>query len=289
MIQCEKLEKRYGKRTILKSVSFQMDQPKIIGLIGRNGVGKSTLLKLLAGHLKETSGHVQVLGKRPFNALHVAANVILIEDSMSFPPVYTLKDILLHAKRFYPNFATELAFDLLRYAGISEKDEHLQLSKGQMAVFNLVYGLATRCAITLLDEPMNGMDEAIRADMYRAILKEYIDYPRLIIMSSHYLQEMEHLIEDILLLHEGEVELFAPLEEVQQMALRLTGQKETIEPLIENAHVFYTREQGPLFEAIIKNDGSKLPVNVANQFVSASEMCKYLTGSKEGSIDDIFK
>ncbi|MEG0385059.1 MAG: ABC transporter ATP-binding protein [Solibacillus sp.] len=289
MIQCEKLEKRYGKSNVLTNVSFQIEEPKIIGLIGRNGVGKSTLLKLVAGHLKETGGNVQVFGKRPFNALHVAANVILIEDKMSFPPIFTLKEILLHAKRFYPNFATELAFDLLLYVGISEKNEHMQLSKGQTAVFNLIYGLATRCAVTLLDEPMNGMDEAVRADMYRAILKDYIAFPRLIIMSSHYLQEMEHLIEDILLLHEGVVELYAPLEEVQQMALRIVGQKEEIEPLLEKAHVFYKREQSPLFEAIVENNGLVIPASVKSQSLSASEVCKYLTSSKEGTIDDIFK
>ncbi len=79
---------------------------------------------------------------------------------------------------FYPNWQGELAYRLLDYVGLPLTSKHQQLSKGQMATFNLIYGLVSRCALTILDEPMNGMDEAIRTDFYRAILKEYIAFPR---------------------------------------------------------------------------------------------------------------
>lgn len=289
MIQCENLEKRYGRNVILSNVSFQIDEPKIIALIGRNGVGKSTLLKLLAGHLKATGGHIEVVGQKPFQSLTVAANTILIEEAMSFPTVLTLAEILHEAKRFYANFVTDTACELLRYVGISEKDYHYQLSKGQKAAFNLIYGLSTRSAITLLDEPMNGIDEAIRDDLYRVILKEYIAYPRVMLISSHYLQEMEHLIEDILLLHNGQVELFAPVVEVQEMAVKLVGQKEQIEPLLTNYTVLEKRDYAPLFEAIIENTDVIVPKSVRVQALSASVVCKILTASKEGTVDDIYR
>lgn len=99
MIYCEQLQKRYGKKVILANVAFQIGEPKIIGLIGRNGVGKSTLLKLLAGHLKPSGGTVEVVGKKAFQNLTVAANTILIEDAMTFPTVLTLKEILHIYKR----------------------------------------------------------------------------------------------------------------------------------------------------------------------------------------------
>ncbi|MGN7479047.1 ATP-binding cassette domain-containing protein [Solibacillus silvestris] len=289
MIMCENLEKRYGKKTVLTKVSFQIDEPKIIGLIGRNGVGKSTLLKILAGHVKVSSGKAEVVGKKPFQNLTVAANAIFIEDAITFPSVLTLKEILESAKSFYVNFATELAFELLRFAEISERNYHYQLSKGQKAVFNLVYGLASRCAITLLDEPMNGMDETIRDDMYRVILKDYIAYPRVMIISSHYLHEMEHLVEEILLLHKGTVELFAPVDEVQQLAVKLVGQKVHIEPYLANYNVLAKRENGPIYEVIVGANELPLPDNVRMQSLSASDMCKVLTGIKEGSIDDIYR
>ena len=289
MIYCEKLEKHYGKKKIFSNLSFRVDEPKIIGLIGRNGVGKTTLLRILAGHVKASNGSVEVIGQKPFQNLTVAANTIFIEDTMTFPSTMTLKEILTGAKNFYPNFETGLAFELLNYAGISDRQYHYLLSKGQKAVFNLVYGLATRCAITLLDEPMNGMDEAIRDDMYRVILKDYMAHPRVIIISSHYLNEMEHLIEDILLLHQGQVELFASVDEVQQMAMKLIGQKEHIEPYLQHYTVLAKHENGPLYEVIVKANNRALPENVRSKALSASEVCKLLTRSKEETIDDIYR
>lgn len=289
MIVCEQVTKSYGKRKILSDVSFQIDEPKIIGLIGRNGVGKSTLLKILAGHVKASSGNLEVIGKKPFQNLTVAANTIFIEDAMTFPAVLTLKEIVMSAKKFYTNFATELAFELLNFANISHKNYHYQLSKGQKAVFNLVYGLASRSAITLLDEPMNGMDETIRDDMYRVILKDFIVYPRVIIISSHYLNEMERLIEEILLLHKGKVELFAPVDEVQQLAVKLVGQKVHLEPYLENYNVLAKRENGPIYEVIVEENELPLPDHVRMQALSASDVCKVLTSTREGSIDDIYR
>ena len=289
MIYCEKLEKHYGKKTIFSDLSFRVDEPKIIGLIGRNGVGKTTLLRILAGHVKASKGRVEVIGQKPFQNLTVAANTIFIEDVLTFPTTLTLREIFLEAKNFYPNFETNLAFELLRYARISDRQYHYLLSKGQKAVFHLVYGLATRCAITLLDEPMNGMDEAIRDDMYRVILKDYMAHPRVIIISSHYLNEMEHLIEDILLLHQGRVELFASVEEVQQLAVKLIGQKDQIEPYLQHYNVLAKHENGPLYEVIVEANNRVLPERVRSKTLSASDVCKLLTSSKEETIDDIYR
>lgn len=289
MITCEQLQKRYGKKEILSDVSFQIEEPKIIGLIGRNGVGKSTLLKLLAGHVKASKGNIEVVGKKPFQNLTVAANTLFIEDAMTFPAVFTLKEILESAKKFYVNFATDLAFELLKFSNISEKNHHTQLSKGQKATFNLIYGIASRSAITLLDEPMNGMDETIRDDMYRVILKDFLAYPRVIIISSHYLNEMEHLIEEILLLHKGKVALFAPVEEVQELAVKLVGQKGNVEPTLTKYEVLATYENGPIFEAIVRKNDLPLPDHVRMQSLSASDVCKVLTATEGGTIDDIYR
>ncbi|MEK4630266.1 MAG: ABC transporter ATP-binding protein [Solibacillus sp.] len=289
MILCKGLEKKYGKKAILTDISFEIGEPKIVGLIGRNGVGKSTLLRLLAGYMKLSSGQLEVINQNPYQNLTVAANTIFIEETMTFPNVLTIGELINAAPKFYLNFEKELALKLLRYVGISERGYHYQLSKGQKAAFNLIYGLASRSAITLLDEPMNGLDEAIRDDMYRVILKEYIEYPRLIILSSHYLNELEHLIEDILLLHNGSVALFAPVEEVEQLAVKLIGQKDVMVPLVDQLGVLAINDNPPFYEVVVQQAPKELPHGIQQQALSASEVCKYITNEREGTVDDIYR
>ena len=293
MIRCEQLKKKFRRSTVLSNISFQIDEPKIIALIGRNGTGKSTLLRLIAGHLKPTAGKIEVLGGNPFNSLQVAANTIFIEEHITFPSPFTLADILKQGATFYQNWQQELAEKLLAYANISLRSYHEQLSTGQRAIFNLVYGLAARCTITLLDEPMNGMDEAIRTDFYRAILKEYIAYPRLIIISSHYLSEMEHLIEEILCVHNGVIELHAPLDEVQTFAVKLRGDKAQIMPFIEKLEVLYEYDGAPFYEVVVPATNLDMEAlqlkNIAVLNVSASEVCKYITSEAKEGIDHVFK
>ena len=295
MIECTNVTKSYFRKKALTGVSCKIDEQKIIGLIGRNGAGKSTLLKILAGHLKPSSGEARIYNARPFNNLTVATNTILIEENMTFPHNSDLAHILKSAAMFYPNWQGDLAKKLMDYAGPSLKSHHENLSKGQRSTFNLIYGLATRCAVTLLDEPMNGMDEAIRSDLYRAILKEYIAYPRTIIISSHHLNEMEHLIEEILLIDNGQVALHESLEHMQQYALRLVGPKDFLEPYRHQVTILFEKNEGPYMEFVVEtrsllvDDNQLLANGIQLKPVPASDVCKYVTSNTRGGIDDVFK
>ena len=140
---------------------------------------------------------------------------------------------------------------------------------------------------------MNGMDEGIRTDFYRAILKEYIAYPRLIIISSHYLSEMEHLIEEILCIHRGVVELHAPLDEIQTFAIRLRGDQAQIAPFIEHLEVLHAYDEAPFYEVVVPaaqlNVEALQAKGVFVLNVSASEVCQLITSEKKEGIDRVFK
>lgn len=282
MIQCKNILKKYRGKEILKDVSFQIEEHKIVGLIGRNGAGKSTLLNILAGHSRPTAGQVSIYQDSPLS-LAAATNTIFIEEGMTFAANSNIEQIFKTASRFYPNWQQELAEKLLHYVGISDKSFPSSLSKGQRSSFHLIYGLAARCAITLLDEPMNGMDEAIRSDMYRAILKEYIAYPRTIVISSHHLQEIEHLVEEILLIHHGQVVVHQAVEEIQQYAVRIVGQPEQLAPY--RAHALFEGNR----ELIIEKKYFEESSTIQWEHISASEACKYVTANTTGGIDDVFE
>lgn len=292
-IVCNQVEKRFRNKKALNKLSCSIEGGKIIGLIGRNGAGKSTWLKLLAGHLKPTDGEIHIFGEKPFNNLKIASNLILIEDTMTFSPFLNLGELFEMAGDFYPDWQGDLAARLLDYANIPLNSFHHNLSKGQASTFNLIYGLAARCAITLLDEPMNGMDEGIRTDMYRAILKEYIAYPRTILISSHHLPEVEHLLEEIMLIDNGEVVLHLPLEDVKEMLVHLKGEVNEIKEVTDYRDVLFEKQDAFYYEVIIErnklNKSYLNQTNVQMQSVSASEVCKLLTNKSKGGIDDVFK
>ncbi|MFJ7954605.1 ATP-binding cassette domain-containing protein [Lysinibacillus sp. NPDC096418] len=294
IIQCERLSKTIGNHNALQNITCAIESEKIVGIIGRNGAGKSTLLNILAGYLQPTQGTCRILGENPFNNLQTAANTVMIDDRLSFSNYLTLEEVLTMGDDFYPNWHAELAFRLLNYAGLARKANHQQLSKGQLATFNLIYGLASRCALTILDEPMNGMDEAIRSDFYRAILKEYIAFPRTIIIAGHHLQEMESILEEIILIDEGAIVAHASVDELKQQLISLTGPSDALTPLLANLVIYAKKEIAGQISVVV--DASNLFIleeelqerGITTNHLSTSEVCMYLTRKEGSDIDAVF-
>ena len=228
IVECHNLTKKYRTKTVLNNFTATIEENTITGLIGRNGAGKTTLLKILTGYLKETSGKVAVFSERPFNSLKVSANSIFVDDQMSYPPALQLYELIEAAARFYPNFNLKLAKGLFDYFSFDPKGYHKRLSKGQKSTFNAIIGIAARCPLTIFDEPTTGMDEGVRKDFYRALLKDYLEFPRTIIISSHHLNEIEDLIEDVLLLKNGRAFLHLPITELKEYAIAFKGRKDEV-------------------------------------------------------------
>jgi ABC-2 type transport system ATP-binding protein len=295
VIECNNLTKRYTGKNVLNEMSFSIEENTITGLIGRNGVGKTTLLKIIAGFIKETSGEIRIFGEKPFNSLNVSVNSIFVDDAMSIPPALQLKDVLDAAGKFYPNWNATLANRLFDYFSFEPWQYHNRLSKGKTSTFNAIIGLAARCPLTIFDEPTTGMDEAAQRDFYRALLKDYIAHPRTVILSSHHIEEMEDILEDILLLKGGKAFLHLPMTELTKWGIGIKGATDSVLGLIEKHKVIHQRTVGShSLYAVIKNDltlqeqqeaylaGIELtPVHTSDLFI-------YLTNETKGGIDDVF-
>ncbi|WP_332628692.1 ABC transporter ATP-binding protein [Halalkalibacter flavus] len=295
VIECKDVTKVYRNIAALKGVSFAIEENKITGVIGRNGAGKSTMLKILAGFLKETSGEVHVLSERPFNNLKVSANLIYVDDQMSLPTSLTLSDILECAGDFYRNWDKELANRLFDYFSFHPKQRHNNLSKGMKSTFNMIIGLAARCAVTIFDEPTIGMDEAVRKDFYRALLKDYIAYPRTILLSSHHLHEVEDLLEDVFIIKEGKTLLHVPLTDFKEMAIGLSGDLSIVNPLISDKEVYHLEENGiKRTYVVVENNFTEAELHEAKvkgvdvSPVSSSDLYVFLTNKTKGGIEDVF-
>lgn len=295
VITCNELTKIYGKNKALNDLSLQIEGNKITGLIGRNGAGKTTLLKIISGLLKQTSGEIDVFAEHPFNSLKVSANHIFVDDEMHFPIALNLKEILEVTGRFYHNWDEDLANRLFNYFSFQPKQYHQDLSKGMKSTFNMIVGLAARCPLTLFDEPTTGMDAAVRKDFYRAVLKDYMAFPRTIILSSHLLEEIESILEDIILIKEGKTLLHFPIAELKEYAIGFTGKAALIAEWTKDKEIFHKKDMfSDSSYVVVKKDFSELQLQQASRAgiemtsVSSDDLCIYLTGNKQGGIDDVF-
>lgn len=296
VVEAMKVSKQYGPLTAIDQLSLHIDEHKLIGLVGRNGAGKSTLLKLIAGFIKPSAGTIKVFGSAPFNNLMVSAQSILIYDRLPLVPSLTIEEYLEIMGQFYANWDHELARKLCHYFELNFKADPARLSKGQQNTFYTILGIATRSPLTLLDEPTLGMDKAVRTDIYRLILKDYLHHPRTLIISSHLIGEMADLLEEIILIDRGKLLVHQPVDELSQAVIRLQGSQAILDPLLNRFEVFEQHELGKgTVSLVIKNELSQSMINhlkskqVKISPLALDEVCVYLTKNSRGGIDDVFK
>jgi ABC-2 type transport system ATP-binding protein len=295
IIECRGITKVYRNSSALNNLSCVIEENKIIGLIGRNGAGKTTLLKIIAGLIKATSGKIEVFAESPFNNLLVSANTMFIHEGMTLPPALNLKELLDVGANFYKNWNAELANRLFCYFSFHPLQYFADLSKGMKSTFLMIFGLAARCPLTLLDEPTTGMDAAVRKDIHRALLKDYIAHPRTILISSHHLNEIEDLLEEILLLHNGKEMLHMPMAEFSQWAVGLQGQRSTVEEWTANKDIIFSKSFGASSSYVVvqntfseKEQQKAIHAGLDFSTVTSSDLAVYLTGKAKGGIDDVF-
>lgn len=295
-IQCNALTKVYGSVKALDDLTFRIEENTITGLIGRNGAGKTTLLKIIAGFLRPTYGDITVFTENPFDNLKVSSNLILVDDQMPLPGFLSLADLMEAASSFYENWDWEIARGLFEYFSFKPDQLYKTLSKGKKSTFNMILGIAAHCPLTIFDEPTTGMDAAVRKDFYRALLKDYIAYPRTIILSSHLLNEVEDILEDVLLIHNGHKHLHLPVTDLKEYAVGLRGKSTIVNEFARGKEILFEENVGKDSSyLVVRNDFSEADLQqmklkgVELSGVATDDLCVYLTSNRKGGINDVFK
>ncbi len=295
VIECTNVTKSYRGKKALDQLSFSIAENTITGLIGRNGAGKTTLLRILVGYTRETSGDVKIFSRRPFNHLDVAANSIFIDEHVHFPSSISLGEGLKMMEMFYENWNQELAERLFSYFSFEDTQLHSQLSKGMKSTYHAILGIAARCPLTIFDEPTSGMDAAVRKDFYRALLKDYLAHPRTILLSSHHLNELEDLLENVLLIDEGKKCFHMPLTDLKEWAIGIAGKAPHVDEWTYGKDIFITRQRGSEKYVVVRNEFTEAALQSARlsgleiTAVSPHDICVYITKKERGGIDDVFK
>lgn len=284
LIHLTNVHKRIGRKTVTSSVNLMLEKPGIVGLVGANGAGKTTLLKLIAGQLQPTSGSVSINGKASFQSLAVSEKLIFINHFTPIGNFITVNELFNQAKRGYPGWDQKLADGLLDYFDIPPRAIVSQLSKGKQSLVRSLLGLCSNCPVTLFDEPTNGMDDPTREAFNRALLKSYLQNPRLFLVSSHHLKEIENIIDGILFVQKGRLLLSLTKEEAEHYATGLSGSKEAV--------LAYTANKTVLFEEVINtrlayavvptteiDDHMKIPVSIKASSVAIADLFRYLSNA----------
>lgn len=285
MIEFQQLTKTYGSKTVLKDLSLSLTPNKIYGLLGRNGAGKTTMMQLLAGHILPTNGKILINGMTPFNNRSILNEICFINESGNFKQRLKIKDALKIASFYYPNWSYETAYSLLDTFNLNKKWNVKGLSKGMESALGITIGLASRASITILDEPYIGLDASHRYKFYDLLLEEYEDYPRTFILSTHLIDEVSDLFEEIILIKDTTLLLHKTTEEMKDLSLKINGQKELVEQFSKGKKILYEKEiigqkTVILFQEGLNVDQAKA-IGLDAERCDIQELMVYLTGEKE--------
>jgi len=282
-VKTENLCKRYGNKQALSDINVTIQENSITGLIGRNGSGKTTLMKILSGNLDKTSGNAYVFGQPPMDNLAVLNNLVYTYHNIPFDPTLKLKTILYCYKTMFPTFDEIFANKLMHYFDLTGKMRYRSLSQGMTSIFNFLCALSCRTPLTMLDEPVLGMDITVRKSAYEILLRDYTEHPRTFIISSHLLAELEGLLSDILLIEEGRVVLNKPIDDVRQSAYRVDGTMPAITRHTEGKNVISLKSNELNTYAVIYENPTSAAIEQAKAQgltvspVRPEDLCVYLT------------
>lgn len=235
---------RYGATTALNTVSFTLDEPGIHGLLGRNGSGKTSLLSLIAGLRKPSAGDIRIDGEAVFENARAMGQVCIIREGGDIESSDSVSYALEFAAYMRPNWNDQLAVSLLDRFGVSLKTKVSALSRGQRAAVASTLGIASRAPLTLFDETYLGMDAPSRQLFYDALLEDFIDHPRIIVLSTHLIEEVAKVFERLIIIDQGRVLLNERAEALRGRGMTITGPAALIEPFTPELTILGTRELG---------------------------------------------
>ena len=211
VVEVRKLTKSFGRVVVVNQVSFSIEAGKIYGLLGRNGAGKTTIMRLITAHLFPTSGEVKVFGAPPYENSRVLSQICAVSDRQKYPNGYRVLDVLEQAAFFFPHWDREYAFALI-------EEFRLPLSAA-----GVIIGLASRAPLTIFDEPYLGLDAVARSIFYDRLLEDYAEHPRTVIVSTHLIDEVSRLLEHILVIDQGRLVLDEDAEALRGRAFTVVG------------------------------------------------------------------
>lgn len=279
-IVVEKVSKQFGKVQALRDVSLTLEEGKIYGLLGRNGAGKSTLLNILTERIFPDGGRVTVDGEPIHNNDSALSKMYLMSEQDCYPESMKVREAFRWTKEFYPTFDQDFAWNLAGAFELPLGSKVNKLSTGYSSIFKLIVALSVNVPYVLLDEPVLGLDANHRDLFYKTLLARYMEHPATVVISTHLIEEVSSLIEDLVIIHKGEVLRRGSREEFLSQGYTVSGPRGLVEEYLKGKEVLGADVLGGLESAYVlgKADRRTLPQGLELSGLDLQKMFVLMTG-----------
>lgn len=250
-IEVKSVTKCFGDTKALNNVNLVFEEEKIYGLLGRNGAGKSTLLNIINNRMHADSGEILLNGENVWENDRLLHNFYFISENMLFPENMKVMQAYRWTKEFYPDFDHKEALRLSELFSLPIKKKTNALSTGYKSIFKNIIALSINTPFVFFDEPVLGLDANHRDLFYRLLIEKYSHNPFTAVISTHLIEEAANLIEDIIIIKNGEIIKNESKEELLANGYAVSGPAAAVDHYTAGKSVINTDTLGGLKTAYI--------------------------------------
>ena len=260
-VELKNVKVSYGNFNAINDFTASFETGKIYGLIGRNGAGKTSILSVLSNFRKASSGDVLINSESLFENIKYASDINFVYQKNFAEEGAKVLKYIKNSTMFRPNFDMEYAKELLERFEVPPKVKMRKLSKGQQSAVSAIIGLAAGSSLTIYDEAYLGMDAPARELFYKEVLKNQEKNPKIVIMSTHLISEVEHLFNEVVMIHKGSIISKGTYEDIVSEGVSITGAVSEIDEFIKGKKVISEKTLGNLKQVVLSE---KLDGNLEN-------------------------
>lgn len=250
-IQVKNVTKRFGDICALDNVSLCFEENKIYGLLGRNGAGKTTLLNAISNRIFPDQGEIHVNGLPAAENDNAQQQLYLMSEKTLYPERMKIKEAFRWTKNYYPDFDLDCAENLADKFQLDTTKRIRALSTGYSSIFKIILALSVNTPYVLLDEPVLGLDANHRDLFYKILIEKYSNHPCTVVISTHLIEEVSGIIEDIVIIKQGKIICRESCESLLAKGYTVSGKANLVDTFIEGKKVIGTDTLGGLKTAYI--------------------------------------
>lgn len=259
MLEVKDVSLSLDEKKILNNISFKVEKGKIYGLIGPNGVGKTTLIKCIVGIYKVDEGEILCEGDVVFNNPCIKEKIAYVSDENTFFLSFKVKDVIKYYKLAYEKFNETKFYKLNKIFKIPLNKRIYQLSKGMKMRVSIMIALSQEADYIILDEPTSGLDPILKNKLLQLLLEEVVDKNVAIIISSHHLNELERICDDVAIIKDGKIDYENTLEEMKSRIkkIQVAFDSPTYEEDLKIKGIYKISRVGRVFTIITEEYGEE--------------------------------